>query len=279
METYGHDFEPVEARVRRLRACGCRSTASPCCASTMPTCARSCRQIAKPMVTYGLAEDAQPSRHRRRERGGPDAFRRAARRRVRPVASSSTSPGVPQRAQCARRDRDRSRGRRRGSRRSRRRSRSSAAWAAASSAAAMSRFDGGGTFTLIDDYGHHPIGDGGDDRRRCAGAFRASARARVPAASLHAHTRPVRGLRAGAVDRRRARADRRLSRRASRRSSRRDGRALARAVRVAGQVEPVFVENARGRRWRRSAQSCATGDVVVTMGAGSIGQVPSQLAA
>ena len=49
-----------------------------------------------------------------------------------------------------------------------------------------------------------------------------------------------------------------------------DGRALARAVRVAGKVEPVFVE--------RSPTSPAAirdvardGDVVVTMGAGSIG--------
>ena len=55
-----------------------------------------------------------------------------------------------------------------------------------------------------------------------------------------------------------------------------DGRALTRALRVAGKVEPVFVDaietmpqaiidNARG------------GDVVVCMGAGSIGLVPAKL--
>ena len=57
-----------------------------------------------------------------------------------------------------------------------------------------------------------------------------------------------------------------------------DGRALARAVRVAGRVEPVFVENideiaAAIRALVRD------GDVVLTMGAGSIGQVPGQLTA
>jgi UDP-N-acetylmuramate--alanine ligase len=55
-----------------------------------------------------------------------------------------------------------------------------------------------------------------------------------------------------------------------------DARSLARAVRVAGKVEPVFVE-----QWsdlpeaiRRIARA---GDIVLTMGAGSIGQVPARL--
>jgi UDP-N-acetylmuramate--alanine ligase len=57
-----------------------------------------------------------------------------------------------------------------------------------------------------------------------------------------------------------------------------DGRSLARAVRVAGKVEPVFVEDiaAMADAIRRAAEK---GDVVITMGAGSIGGVPSQLAA
>jgi UDP-N-acetylmuramate--alanine ligase len=57
-----------------------------------------------------------------------------------------------------------------------------------------------------------------------------------------------------------------------------DGRALARAVRVAGRVEPVFVEavadvadTIRGVARDR--------DVVLSMGAGSIGGVPAQLGA
>jgi UDP-N-acetylmuramate--alanine ligase len=55
-----------------------------------------------------------------------------------------------------------------------------------------------------------------------------------------------------------------------------DGRSLARAVRVAGKVEPLFVEDIAGmpEAIRRVA---ADGDVVITMGAGSIGNVPAQL--
>jgi UDP-N-acetylmuramate--alanine ligase len=55
-----------------------------------------------------------------------------------------------------------------------------------------------------------------------------------------------------------------------------DGRSLARAVRVAGKVEPLFVEDIgqMPEAIRRAAQD---GDVVITMGAGSIGGVPAQL--
>jgi len=55
-----------------------------------------------------------------------------------------------------------------------------------------------------------------------------------------------------------------------------DGRSLARALRLAGKVEPLFVEDiaAMPDTIRRAAQE---GDVVITMGAGSIGAVPSQL--
>jgi UDP-N-acetylmuramate--alanine ligase len=56
-----------------------------------------------------------------------------------------------------------------------------------------------------------------------------------------------------------------------------DGRALARALRVAGAVEPVFVEDIAEmpEAIRRVAHD---GDVVLTMGAGSIGNVAAQLA-
>jgi UDP-N-acetylmuramate--alanine ligase len=53
-----------------------------------------------------------------------------------------------------------------------------------------------------------------------------------------------------------------------------DGRALARAVRVAGQVEPVFVEEV-GDLPNAIRKIARDGDVVVTMGAGSIGAVPA----
>ena len=56
-----------------------------------------------------------------------------------------------------------------------------------------------------------------------------------------------------------------------------DGRTLARAVRVAGRVEPIFVEDiaAMPEAIRAVAKQ---GDVVLTMGAGSIGGVPAALA-
>jgi len=55
-----------------------------------------------------------------------------------------------------------------------------------------------------------------------------------------------------------------------------DGRSLARALRVAGKVEPIFVEDMTEmpQAIRHAAQP---GDVVITMGAGSIGAVPAQL--
>jgi UDP-N-acetylmuramate--alanine ligase len=55
-----------------------------------------------------------------------------------------------------------------------------------------------------------------------------------------------------------------------------DGRALARAVRVAGRVEPVFVESIADMPVAIRTL-VRDGDVVVTMGAGSVGQVPAKL--
>jgi UDP-N-acetylmuramate--alanine ligase len=55
-----------------------------------------------------------------------------------------------------------------------------------------------------------------------------------------------------------------------------DGRALARALRVAGKVEPVFVESI-DEMPAAVLDTVRDGDVVITMGAGSIGQVPGRL--
>ncbi len=55
-----------------------------------------------------------------------------------------------------------------------------------------------------------------------------------------------------------------------------DGRALARAVRVAGRVEPIFVESIADLPETILA-SAQDGDVIMTMGAGSIGGVPAKL--
>jgi len=56
-----------------------------------------------------------------------------------------------------------------------------------------------------------------------------------------------------------------------------DGRALARAVRVAGKVEPIFVEQIADMP-QAILSVARPGDVVVTMGAGSIGTVAGALA-
>ena len=55
-----------------------------------------------------------------------------------------------------------------------------------------------------------------------------------------------------------------------------DGRALARSLRVAGRVDPVFVENIADVP-QTILEVARDGDVVITMGAGSIGGVPGKL--
>ena len=136
---------------------------------------------------------------------------------------------------------------------------------------------GGGRFTLIDDYGHHPVemaatlaaARGAFPGRRLVLAFQphrytrtrdlfedfvkvlSSADAVVLAEVYPAGEAPIVAA---------------------------DSRTLARAIRVFGKVEPVFVEDIAGvpEAIQRVAQD---GDVVVSMGAGSIGNVPGQLTA
>lgn len=55
-----------------------------------------------------------------------------------------------------------------------------------------------------------------------------------------------------------------------------DGRALARGVRVAGKVEPVFIEDVADMA-AAIGDFARDGDVVIIMGAGSISRVPGQL--
>jgi len=55
-----------------------------------------------------------------------------------------------------------------------------------------------------------------------------------------------------------------------------NGRTLAHALRVVGKVEPVFVEDI-GDMPATIASLVRDGDVVITMGAGSISAVPSKL--
>jgi UDP-N-acetylmuramate--alanine ligase len=56
-----------------------------------------------------------------------------------------------------------------------------------------------------------------------------------------------------------------------------DGRSLARAIRIAGKVEPLFVEKSAEMRAAVLGR-VRDGDVVVTMGAGSIGHLAPELA-
>ncbi len=56
-----------------------------------------------------------------------------------------------------------------------------------------------------------------------------------------------------------------------------DGRALARAIRVAGRVEPIFIADIADMP-AAILKAARDGDVVITMGAGSIGSVPARIA-
>jgi UDP-N-acetylmuramate--alanine ligase len=133
----------------------------------------------------------------------------------------------------------------------------------------------GGSFALIDDYGHHPV-EMLATLEAVRGAF--PGRRLVLAFQPHRYTR-TRDLFEDFVQALSA-ADVLLLAEVYPAGEppivAADGRALARAVRVAGKVEPVFVEDISGMAEAilRVAQD---GDVVLTMGAGSIGNVPAQL--
>jgi UDP-N-acetylmuramate--alanine ligase len=137
------------------------------------------------------------------------------------------------------------------------------------------RLEGGGRFTLIDDYGHHPA-EMAATLAAARGAF--PGRRIVLAFQPHRYTR-TRDLFEDFV-RVLSTADAVLLAEVYPAGEApivaADGRSLARAVRVAGKVEPLFVEDIAqmAAAIRRAAQD---GDVVLTMGAGSISGVPAQL--
>ena len=133
----------------------------------------------------------------------------------------------------------------------------------------------GGRFTLIDDYGHHPA-EMAATLAAARGAF--PGRRLVLAFQPHRYTRTrdcfeafVRVLTsadllllvevypAGEAPIVAA-----------------DGRALVRAIRVTGALEPIFVEDI-GELPQQILNVARDGDVVLTMGAGSIGGVPGKL--
>lgn len=134
----------------------------------------------------------------------------------------------------------------------------------------------GGAFTLVDDYGHHPV-EMAATLAAARGAF--PGRRLVLAFQPHRYTRTrdcfedfVRVL--GTVD---ALLLGEVYAAGEAPLVAADGRSLARALRVAGKIEPVFVEDIADMP-ARILEVARDGDVVLTMGAGSIGGVPGKLA-
>lgn len=134
---------------------------------------------------------------------------------------------------------------------------------------------GGGTFLMVDDYGHHPV----EMQATVAAARGAYPDKRlVLAFQPHRYTRTrdcfedfVKVL--GTVD------ALVLSEVYSAGESpivAADGRSLARAVRVAGKIEPLFVED-MSEMENTILDIARNGDLVLTMGAGSIGALPAKL--
>lgn len=135
---------------------------------------------------------------------------------------------------------------------------------------------GGGTFALVDDYGHHPV-EMAATLAAARGAF--PGRRLVLAFQPHRYTR-TRDLfedfvhvmcSADAVVLAEVYAAGEAPILAA------DGRSLARSIRVTGKVEPVFVEDMQEMP-DSILRVLKDGDVVIVMGAGSISAVPAKLA-
>ncbi|MBK8760943.1 MAG: UDP-N-acetylmuramate--L-alanine ligase [Sulfuritalea sp.] len=135
---------------------------------------------------------------------------------------------------------------------------------------------GGGTFTLVDDYGHHPV-EMAATLAAARGAF--PGRRLVLAFQPHRYTRTrdcfedfvkvLSGVDALLLGEVYAAGEAPIIAA--------DGRSLVRALRVAGRIEPIFVEEIAAMPEAVLA-AAKDGDVVITMGAGSIGGVPGKLA-
>ena len=140
---------------------------------------------------------------------------------------------------------------------------------------AVSAAKGGGKFTVVDDYGHHPVE---------MAATLAAARGAWPARRIVLAFQPHRYTRtrdcfedfvqvlssADAVLLTEVYAAGESPLVAA------DGRALTRALRVAGKVEPLFIESVTDMP-QAIVDFMQDGDVVVVMGAGSISRVAAQI--
>ena len=134
----------------------------------------------------------------------------------------------------------------------------------------------GGRFTLIEDYGHHPV-ELAATLAAARGAF--PGRRLVLAFQPHRYTRTrdcfedfvkVISSHADAVLLAEVYAAGEAPIIAA------DGRSLARALRIAGRLEPVFVDSIQDMP-QAIVDSAKAGDIVMCMGAGSIGQVPAKV--
>ena len=133
----------------------------------------------------------------------------------------------------------------------------------------------GGSFTLVDDYGHHPVemaatlaaARGAFPGRRLVLAFQPHRYSRtrdcfedfvkvIAQADVVLLTEVYAAGEAAIVAA--------------------DGRSLARALRVAGRIEPQFVDHIAALP-KAIKDTARDGDVVLCMGAGSIGAVPAQV--
>jgi UDP-N-acetylmuramate--alanine ligase len=275
METYGHDFEKLKQAfvdfVEHLpfygRAMLCIDDAN--VREILP-------RISKPVTTYGLSEDAQIRAVNVRHQGGRMSFTAQCRHNGnhRNLEITLNLAGMHNVLNAL------------------------AAVAVALEVGvaddaivnALAEFEGvgrrfqrygevalpsGGSFTLIDDYGHHPA-----EMRATLGAVRGAfpGRRLVLAFQPHRYTRTrdlfedfvkvLCGVDALVLAEVYAAGEQSIIGA--------DGRALMHALRVAGQSEAVFVEDIE-QMPQAIMQMARDGDVVVTMGAGSIGAVPNRL--
>ena len=134
---------------------------------------------------------------------------------------------------------------------------------------------GGGQFTVVDDYGHHPV-EMAAVIAAARGAF--AGRRLVLAFQPHRYSRTrdcfedfvkvIGGADAVLLTEVYAAGEAPVVAA--------DGRSLARALRVAGRVEPVFVDDIAALP-QAIADLAQGGDVVLCMGAGTIGAVPAKV--
>ena len=133
-----------------------------------------------------------------------------------------------------------------------------------------------GSFTLIDDYGHHPV-EMAATLAAARGAF--PGRRLVLAFQPHRYSR-TRDCFEDFVNVISQGADHVLLSEVYAAGEApivaADGRSLSRALRIAGKIEPVFVDKIEGMA-QAIFDNAKDNDIVICMGAGSIGAVPSQV--